>query len=261
MLSIHHDLHCHTRLSSCCEDPTMTPEAIVRHAVSAGYDTVCITDHLWDRRVAGASAWYAPQDIAHICQNLPLPQADGLRVLFGCETEYCGHGKLGLAKESFERFDLILIPPNHMHMGAFTRPPQVDTEEKMAELFMERLEEIASLALPWRKVGIAHLTCPLLFSEGSVVKVLEHMNTERLCKVFALWAAERAGIELNAHAFGEYAEAPDAYCRFYGLAKEAGCRFYYGSDAHAVHDLDCAVPEAFVQALKLTEQDRFMPVS
>ena len=70
---LNHDLHCHSVLSECSSDPEMTVERILRHAEEHGYSVQCISDHLWDAAVPGASKWYAPQDIAHVKQSLPLP--------------------------------------------------------------------------------------------------------------------------------------------------------------------------------------------
>lgn len=81
------DLHCHSSLSACCADKRMTPERILRHAEEAGYETICLTDHLWDSAVPGASGWYAPQNIEHVRAALPLPQAPSCHFYFGCETE------------------------------------------------------------------------------------------------------------------------------------------------------------------------------
>ena len=39
-----------------------------------------------DDKVAGASDWYKSQNYEHITSLLPLPKADGVRFMFGCET-------------------------------------------------------------------------------------------------------------------------------------------------------------------------------
>ena len=149
------DLHCHSRLSSCCRDESMTPEAILKHAVQQGYSAVCLTDHLWDRAIPGASSWYAPQDIDHVCQSLPLPQSESVPFFFGCETELPANNIPALAREHFARFDFVAIPVNHMHMKGLVRPDGVDTPEKMAELVQTRLERLLEQDLPFAKIGAA----------------------------------------------------------------------------------------------------------
>ncbi len=261
--SLQHDLHCHTYLSSCCADPAMTPEMIYQRAKRQGLTVQCITDHLWDADVPGSSDWYKPQDIAHVEKNkaalASLPK-EGPRMCFGCETEYCGGGKLGLAPEHFDRFDWIVIPPNHFHMKNFTRMAEVDTEEKAAELFLQRLEEISRLELPWHKIGIAHLNCRHTFKEGDYAKVFALMDEMRLRAVFEIFASRGAGIELNTSGFADgWEERREEHLRLFRIARDAGCRFYLGSDAHSPEAMEVMQARAarVITLLELTEEQRF----
>ena len=142
------DLHVHSHLSSCCMDERMTPNAILAFAEAHDYASLCLTDHLWVRAVPGASGWYAPQDIDHVRSSLPLPKSEKLPFYFGCETELPANGIPALAREHFELFDFVVIPPNHMHMKGFVRPEGVDTPKKMADCVTDRLENLLNLDLP-----------------------------------------------------------------------------------------------------------------
>lgn len=256
-ISIDHDLHQHSFLSSCSSDPNMTPQGLLDNAVQNGYHTICITDHVWDSRVSGASNWYKPQDIEHIKKALPLPSAEGVRFCFGCETEYCGGDKLGLSRESLDLFDFIVIPVNHFHMIDFVRPSSFNTPELVADLMMTRLEELQQLQLPWDRVGIAHFTCSLIFSEGRYEDVFEHMPADRLLKIFHNFAEKGTGIELNAASFKPGWEKNfDVLLYPYRMAKKAGCKFYFASDAHAIGDLQIEGRlRPVVEALNLVEGD------
>lgn len=258
---INHDMHCHSCLSACSRDPEQTVQTILSHAKANGYTLQCITDHLWDEAVPGASNWYAPQTVEHVKQSLPLPTDDQVRLVFGCETEYCGKGKLGLHPDHFDEFDFIIIPPNHFHMKDFTRPSSYDTEEKIADLMVERLEELSQLDLPWHKVGIAHLNAGLIFREGSAEHVFELVDEQRYRAVMRVFAQKGAGIEINTSCFPEnWREHEDAHLRMFRMAKEEGCRFYLGSDAHhpagltSVHEIGPLV----CKLLGLDEQDQFL---
>ncbi len=254
---IDHDLHCHTLLSECSSDPEQTVAALLAHAKENGYTVQAVTDHLWDSDVPGASNWYAPQDVDHVRQSLPLPEDDQVRMVFGCETEFCGGKKLGLAPQHYDLFDFIVIPPNHFHMVDFVRPKEYDTEEKIAGLLVERLEEISELDLPWEKVGIAHMTCGLTFREGDVFRVFRLVDEARYRAVMRRFARLGAGIELNASEFGPGWRAhEDDILRLYRFAKEEGCRFYLATDAHHPRELDL-VPDCapdFVESLGLTQE-------
>lgn len=253
------DLHCHSSLSACCADKRMTPERILRHAEEAGYETICLTDHLWDSAVPGASGWYAPQNIEHVRSALPLPQAPSCHFYFGCETELPVNGVPALAREHFDLFDFVVIPVNHMHMAGLVRAEGIDTPEKMAVNIENRLENLLERNLPFRKIGLAHLTIGLMFREGRIADVMHAMSEARLLRIMKGYAAAGTGIELNATAFSEMTDRPDDILKIYRIAKEAGCRFYCSSDAHSVEAMD-GVPKnlpAVIQALALTEADAY----
>jgi histidinol phosphatase-like PHP family hydrolase len=254
-----HDYHLHSTLSACCHDERMRPDAVLAHAAQHGYEEICLTDHLWDSDVPGASSWYRPQDIPHVRAALPLPQNGTVRFFFGCETEYCGGDKLGLSRARFDDFDFVAIPTTHMHMRGFVRPETVATEAQMVELYVDRLEELACLDLPWSTVGIAHLTCNLLFKEGDVGAILRQLDEERLLRVFDRLGRAGAGIELNTSSLANWQTDPDTWLRPYRLAKRAGCRFYSASDAHVLENLGqiATVIPGVVAALELTELDRY----
>ena len=171
-----------------------------------------------------------------------------------------GGDRLALSPDSFGLFDWIIIPPNHFHMKGLTRSPELQTEKEMAELFVQRLEELVQLPLPWRKIGIAHLNCSLTFSEGDYLKVLEWMDEDRLAAVFARLAHLQAGIEINTSCFPEGWQAQEeAQLRLLKIARDQGCRFYVGSDAHSPEEMRCMQQRArqVADQLELTEEQRF----
>jgi histidinol phosphatase-like PHP family hydrolase len=121
---IDHDLHIHTQLSSCSNHPEQTPAAILNYAVENHLRHICLADHFWDETVPGASGWYEPQNYGHVTKALPLPAADGIRFDFGCETDMNRFGTLGISRETLDRFDFVIVPTNHLHMGIFSVPMQ-----------------------------------------------------------------------------------------------------------------------------------------
>jgi len=259
---INHDLHTHTSLSACCADHKLTGAFTAKYAGAHGYATLCFTDHFWDAEVPGASAWYAPQDINHVKKLLPLPKAEGVNVLFGCETEYCGGKKLGIAPSHYDQFDMIVIPVNHFHMPGFVRPEGCDTEEGISELLISRLEELASLDLPWSKVGIAHLNGCIFPSGERYERALALIPEVRLRSAFSRFARRGAGIELNASCFATgWMDNRDGGFRLLRTALEEGCRFYCASDAHTRDGLDsiARLMRAAADALGLTADDLFLP--
>ena len=106
---VDHDLHIHSFLSSCSKDPEQNKERLLEYAEDNKLTHICITDHLWDSAVEGASKWYTPRNIEHISEILPLPRSKKVKFYFGCETELDKNMTLGLAKENLDKFDFIKI--------------------------------------------------------------------------------------------------------------------------------------------------------
>ena len=260
--SFDHDLHIHSNISKCSGDPAQTPKRILEYAKDNGLKTVCITDHFWDEAVPDLpESWYKGQGLAHISAALPLPTTDGIRFLFGCETELDRTLTLGVAKEHYELFDFIIIPTTHMHMQGFTLAPE---EEKNAqtrsEAWVKRLDAVLSMDLPFHKVGIAHLTCTLIAPTREMFfETLSLIPVQEMHRLFKKAAALGVGIELN-FAFNNYTDDEwELILQPYKIAKSHGCKFYLGSDAHTVGGLLGAKNkfERIIKDLNLTEDDKF----
>ncbi len=247
---IDHDLHIHSRLSTCSNDPAQTYDAILAYAKKNGFGTVCVTDHYWDEKVPGASGWYEPQNTENIRRNLPLPTADGIRFLFGCETEMDRYGTIGITKERAKEFDFVIIPTTHMHMAGFTVRGDEDAKER-GELWVSRFEKLLESDLPLEKCGIAHLTCPTLpHGRG----LLDTISDEDMIRLFARAAGRGLGIELNCPWNTLSDEILPSFLRPYRIAKAEGCRFYLGGDSHHPQDFD-EIPGHFARITALLELD------
>lgn len=260
--TVDHDLHIHSYLSSCSKDPTQTSERILEYAREKGLRRIALTNHHWDSSIDGASGFYRPQDYAHIASALPLPTADGIEFLFGCETELRLDLTLGLARENMDKFGFIIIPTTHMHMEGFTVKRGASLAER-AEAYTERLDAVLNMDLPFHKIGIAHLTCQHI-ARGewrdhiSVINLVSDGDFHRL---FARAAEVGVGIELNIPIRGYEGEDLESILRPYRIAKEEGCKFYLGGDAHRARELDIVYDRfpLIVDALALEESDKFIP--
>ena len=257
-----HDYHIHSALSSCSHDPLQTPARILEYAKEHGLNKICLTDHYWDSTVPGASKWYVPQNFAHIEQAKPLPQAEGIEFLFGCETDMDRFGTVGVPSARFDDFAFMIIPTTHLHMKGFTITEEdFPSVEAKAALWVTRLELLLSMDLPFHKIGIAHLVCPLLHKAPyeDYLRLLDMITDEDMVRVFTRAASVGVGIELNSCDMRFADDEADTVLRMFRIAKRCGCKFYCGSDAHQPIGLDTA-KEAFERAidyLELTEEDKF----
>ena len=255
-----HDFHIHSQLSSCSRDPEQNNERILKYAEDEGLHTIVLADHFWDETVPGASKWYSAQDYPHICQAKPLPQSDKVKFLFGCETEMDKNMTVGCSRERMEEFDFIVIPTTHFHMEKFTIAEEhLATPQTRAQVWVDKLDALLSMDLPFHKIGIAHLVCGLIW-KGDRAKYLETLDSiaeADMHRIFAKAASLGVGIEIN---MSYPDEERDTVLRPFRIAKEEGCKFYLGSDAHHPAGLDNARKkfERVIDDLELTEEDKFI---
>ena len=260
--SFDHDLHIHSQISKCSSDEKQTTARLLQYAKDEGLSTICLTDHYWDSAVSDPSQWYAPQDFAHISRALPLPKDPKVRFLFGCETEMRADHTLGIPPERFSDFDFVIIPTTHLHMTGFTiSEDDAASPDARARLWLERLEVLLSMPLPFHKIGIPHLACPLFGgrSRENYLLALEKIPSDAMRKLFRKAAGLGVGIELNAFDLRFSDEESDTVLRMFRIAKGEGCKFYLGSDAHHPADFTDTktVFERTIDLLELKESDKF----
>ena len=260
-LKFDNDLHIHSKLSLCSDDPLQTCERILKYAAENNLSTICVTDHFWDDNVPCDSEWYRIQNYAHIASSKPLPQSEGnIKFLFGCETEMDKNFNIAIAKETFNKFDFVVIPPTHFHMTGLTIDEDIKTPMQIADFWVKKLNALLDKDLPFYKIGIAHLTCQLIANpREKYLETISLLNEADLESVFKKAAAKGVGIELNSCDMNYSANEKEIILRPYMIAKRMGCKFYFGSDAHHPDELDAAkgIFERAIDDLKLEEGDGF----
>ena len=256
-----HDIHIHTTLSACCSDPQALPENYLQLAADRGLTVIGFSNHFWDRAVDGATPWYASQDYDHLCQ-LRLPKEEGarlgIRVLFGCETEYA-QGTLAITPQRAKDFDYVLIPHTHMHMKDFVIPAAVTDPDELAAFMLRTYREVVSfrLGVP---TSIAHPFVACGYPAKTRLDLLGRISDDDFRRAFSLAAENGVGLELNTDGLPLLPEYPNfqghPMVRMYRLAKECGVKFTLGSDAHALmrwsNFFHCTL---FLQACGITEED------
>lgn len=253
-LKIDHDYHIHSFLSSCSNDPLQTPETILEYAKKNHYSKICLTNHFWDNAVPGASDWYKPQNFAHISSALPLPQDENVTFYFGAETDMDMHGRLGIKKETISRLDFLIVATTHFHMEGFTIPFGIENPQERSKLWVSRFEDLLQMQLPFEKIGIAHLTCPTIYSRDKNIflQVIDSISSKDLNKLFEKSALLKMGIELNFNPFNYTDKELKIILRPYHIAKQKNCKFYFGSDAHHPNDL-LSSNKKFIRIAELLE--------
>ena len=258
---IDNDLHIHSKLSYCSLNEKQSKENILKYAKENGLKTICVADHFWDEKVDGAFKDYKFQNFPHISKIKPLPQAEGIRFLFGCETELDKNLTLGLSKERYDEFDFIVIPTTHFHMKDYTvSSEEYDDLSARINAWIKRIDAVLSMDLPFHKVGLAHLVCPLINRDRKeYLKTLKNIPEKEMVRLFTKAAKLGVGIELNQD-MNFKDEEEEIILRPFKIAKKCGCKFYLGSDAHHPEGFDGVIEifEKITERLGLSEEDKFI---
>ena len=261
--SVDHDLHIHSFLSACSRNPEQNPKRMLEYAKANGLRKLCVTDHFWDEDQGSGAPCYGEENLFEKRNMLgELPQAEGIEFLFGVETEMDRTMKLGLSREHFDCLDFVVIPTTHLNMMGLTLNKQEGSStQSRADLWIKRLAAVLSMDLPFHKIGIAHLTCSTMayWSRETELEIYRKIPDKEIYQLMGRAAEVGVGIELNSCSMLYKPEEADTVLRIYRIAKECGCKFYCGSDAHHPHELDRAkaLLEKAVDALALRETDKF----
>lgn len=255
-----HDLHVHTKLSLCSEDPLATLENYIKRAVELGIEVIGITDHMWDStNIPTDNEWYREQSYERqlaIRENIPQV-VNGIRILWGCETEYA-MGKVGITAERAKELDYVLVPHSHFHMKGFTIPRGVEDPVEVAQLAISTFKEVVSLGFA---TGVAHPFDPCLFNQDDKAHrtFFDAISNQEFIQCFNLAKEKNVSVEINMSSFGRGKENPiyeDTYYRMFRIAKEVGCKFHFGTDTHSIQGLDKVQEENFfIQKFNLKDED------
>ena len=258
-----HDFHIHTGLSLCSGDENQTPASILSFAKAHGLSKVCITNHFWDEDVPGASEFYSKQGFERLKRALPLPRDPEVKMLFGCEADLDRNMRLGITRERFDDFDFVVISTTHFHMRGFTiSEDDASSLSRRAVKYVERLDGVLDMDLPFSKVGIAHPTHFLIANSTweDHMKVLDMIPDSEFLRIFSRAAKLGVGIELN-FKVGPYAPCDiERVLRPYKIARACGAKFYLGSDTHHSVDMEDTIIKNFekiIDLLDLKECNKF----
>ena len=257
-MNIDHDLHIHTYLSSCClQKDRQRPSAILDLAGQMGVNTVGFADHIWANPNLPPSDWYRPQDAnqtARLRADLSS-LSTSLRVLVGCEAEMIAPGKIGITPEYARKLDYVLLACSHFHMRGFVEQPASGAPKDLARHLVRFFTAAVKSGLA---TAIPHPFFPCGYETQYDAAIDAIPDTEFL-DVFGPAAERGVGIEVTSvflPAPPERAFALETPVRVLSLAKQAGCRFTFGTDAHEP-DTQKRLPELrpLVEAVGITAHD------
>lgn len=253
-----HDFHVHTYLSSCCsQKEAQTPAAIISLAEEMGIDTVGFSDHVWENHHLTPSDWYQPQDerqIEHLRADLAVISTR-IRVLVGCEADTIAPGKFSITPEFAQGLDFVLLACSHFHMFGFVEQPESNRPKDLAR---HMLKFFLSAVTSGFATSIPHPLLPLGHLENFDAAIASISDGE-LFDVFGLANEHGVGLEITTGFLPPESQPPfsiETPIRYLSLAKEVGCKFSLGTDAHSPVDQK-RLPELvrITDALNLKDND------
>jgi len=258
LLRIDHDLHVHTYLSDCCTDKAHhRPREILSLAERMGVRTIGFTDHLWVNPDIPASDWYRPQNetqITRLREDLSSISSS-VRVLVGCESEIVAPGRFGITRAFAETLDFVLLPGGHFHMREFVEQPKSDSPRDIGRHVLKFFVSAASSGLA---TAIAHPLKPIGYV-NRFDQAIAALSDAELVDAFGVAVEHKVAVEITTGFLpSQHQElfSIETPMRFLSLAKKAGCKFTFGTDAHDPARQE-RLPELmyFVKAVGITKED------
>lgn len=271
-MKITHDFHLHTHLSLCAPDKTGTIENYIKNAKAQGIKKLGITDHFWGAAPAdpeyfaqcksNATRYYTVQNFEYISQSkndFHFAEDSGVKLYFGAEAEYDPfRHSVAITHEQAEQMDIVIVPNSHTHMvmpKAFYEPV-----EKHKEFMFNAFYDILDCEFSRYVTAIAHPFTAIACPYGKI-PVFDAITDDEFRFAFDKAANKGIAMEINLAAMTREDDTKtiDYYkpeMRMLRIAKECGCKFTFGSDAHIIseHKNLSAFDEA-ADALGLCEDD------
>jgi histidinol phosphatase-like PHP family hydrolase len=238
-MKINYDIHLHTYLSKCCYHEDQTPANIIKVAKGLGLEMIGFSDHLWTNPDLKPNGFYQGQhenQIIDIRKNLESLDSD-LRILVGCEADTIAPGKFSITAEFAEKLDYVLLSCNHLHIHDLIAQPASDKPCDVADHLLTMFR--SGVQCGWA-TSIVHAFMPLGLL-NSFDQVIEEISDEEFLDAFGIAAENNVAIEITlGYLCGKYKDNSDSEFnwnldspgRILSMAKKAGCKFTFGSDAH-----------------------------
>lgn len=258
-MKITHDFHVHTNLSLCANE-TATVENYLAIAKKLGLKKLGFSDHFGKPDIAGARGFYRAHPLEHNLSLKPMVReltSPDLQLYFGCETEYFPlHRDVAITEEEAEQFDFITVPNSHTHM--IMPKDYIGDYQKHVDFMIQAYEDTLNSKVSRYVTAMAHpfdaVCCP--YDYRILIRMISDDQFRRL---FDKTAEKGIAVEINVAYTKNMTEdeiRSDLHIPMFSLAKECGCKFTFGSDAHdnKQHDF-YSNADIIADELGLTEED------
>ncbi len=258
-MKVKFDYHLHTKLSPCSSDQEATVANYAKALADKGFRSICITDHYWTRPesilennpdVIGPY----PETLKQILDNKKMVVSTSLpiKVLVGAEIETYAPDRIGGTKELKEMLDVVLLPTDHFHLVGVIEQPDDHSYAGWGRHIMKFF-----LAGAKSKVAhvLAHPFIPMGEHNKAVREVLDTISDNEFFDALSIANECGNAIEVNSGCLVNQ-QLREALVRPFTIAKKAGCKFTFGSDAHSLASINhYDIIEQFCDECGITEDD------
>ena len=245
------DLHVHTNLSLCAPKTT-TVASYLPHCSREGIEKLGISNHLYAANKEGIEGRsYLEHNLLVREELAKLAGQTDVRFLLGCECEVIWGRAPGLLPEEAPLYDYVLFASSHLfNIPHLYRNIDLDVSnaEKTRKVMLEQFIRTCKAEYPV-PMGICHPLYPICCPWEQ--EVVDGMTYAQLRDCFSLAAERQVSIEIHACLYRNGTQLDGeglspSYLRMLAIAKECGCKFHFGADAHA--------PDAFIGKHRLLER-------
>ena len=235
------DLHVHTNYSFCAPQTTV-PESYLPLCGEENIEILGFSNHIyyqdrlgWRNIDAASGGEYA----SRLRKDLErLKNETDVTLLLGAEVEVVSGMPPSLTVEESEKFDYVLLAPSHvMNLRDYFDRAGVDlsTKEMIAAVTIERHKFACGLEYPV-PMGICHPLYPICTGEWEQ-DIVDGFSDNLLGEMFTLAKNGNKSIEIHVDLIRNGTKKDSdglspSYLRYLSIAKECGCRFHFGGDAH-----------------------------
>ena len=270
-MKVNHDFHIHTYLSLCAPDKTGTVENYLESAKKHRLNKLGFANHFWGSEPGdpeyynnvkmNPNNYYLTQNYDYISQikpDLEKYKNDEVKLYFGAECEYDPFKKsIAVSKDHVESFDFLIVPNSHTHM--MMPKSCYEPYEKHIDFMFDAFYDIINCEFSKYVTAIAHPFWAVAAPYDR--KILNRMiSDDRYKKAFDAAANKNIAMEINVFELSK--ENPEDVSsmaeeiRLFRLAKECGCKFTFGSDAHIISEhTNYSNCDKIAEILELTEND------
>ncbi len=233
----------------------MSFAAVLEAAEKAGVKEIGMTDHPHRR---GLAQHHEAMDAAR------RESRSAVKVWIGAELEVTGIERLIVPPNELPLADYFIAAPSHYDVINYPPVPHMWDPVEWADRMMTDMENVPGAGA--RCLAHPFFTYPIVVRppDGmqlpTIGEIFDEVRPKRLDHLLQRLAADRVALEISPRMcctaiFEEFIE------NMYRRAREVGCRFYTGSDAHRLDSVGRTTPkmQALIQRLSLKEEDLWHP--